>query len=185
MLLTFQEKSSKIYGKYIPVRTYFLKYLNASYSPDLTVKNRARRTTYCCKPSARNHSQTILLWGGMLLYHVICGATVISSGAKLTFGTLRADFNLVVVVFDDEQVDDVVEFVGVSMLIAATPTDILLISDDIPVGGDSTGSGDDDGDDGGYTVDNDDDGGGMDYTEKAIKPVIRKTNRMTLGKSDI
>lgn len=58
-----------------------------------------------------------------------------SSGAKLTFGTLRADFNLVVVVFDDEQVDDVVEFVGVSMLIAATPTDILLINDDIPVVG--------------------------------------------------
>uniref|UniRef100_A0A1A9VT03 Uncharacterized protein n=1 Tax=Glossina austeni TaxID=7395 RepID=A0A1A9VT03_GLOAU len=108
-------------------------------------------SAYCCKPRARNHSHTILLCGGILLYHVICGATVISSGAKLTFGTLRADFNLVVVVFDDEQVDDVVEFVGVSMLIAATPTDILLINDDIPVvgycGGDDGGDDDGDGDD--------------------------------------
>lgn len=58
------------------------------------------------------------------------GSGVKSSGAKLTFGTLRADFNFVLVVFADDDVDDeAVEFVGVATLIDADAAiEMLLMS---------------------------------------------------------
>lgn len=58
------------------------------------------------------------------------GCGVKSSGAKLTFGTFRTDFNFVLAVFADDDVDDeAVEFVGVAMLSEADAAiDILLIS---------------------------------------------------------
>lgn len=61
---------------------------------------------------------------------MIWGGGVKSSGAKLTFGTFRADFNFVLVVFADDDVDDeAVEFVGVATLIDAdAATEMLLMS---------------------------------------------------------
>lgn len=67
---------------------------------------------------------------GIFSYHVICGGGAKSNGAKLTFGTLSADFNFVLVVLVDDDVDDeAVEFVGVAILMEAdAAAEMLLIS---------------------------------------------------------